>query len=390
MKKLQLPDLLERDALSFLFYQVPQILVDDEAFSSLDGWAIILYSLMLNRLGLSVKNSENFKDENGRLYIIFTIEEVMRRCKCGKNVAIKLMKQLEEVGLIEKKIQGLGRPALIYVKNFAYYKSEKTESENTNNTEEFKKQTSDVYKINSRSLKNKPRKVYKVNRSNINHSKTNHSNIESINQGRANPESFDNPPTTEKEETTRYDTIDNNEKEEVINNTTMADNSDALINILKSDDIPKTVADNISLDELIADDSDKKDKITELYNIVCDVLNNNKSPTIRINKQPVPIATVKCHFAQLNKSHILYVLHCLEKNAHNIKTNSKAYITTSLFHSIRTIDSYKSYNDSVFASAKDTHENQSSFDIQKFFERAVNKSYINIYDDISDFSFQSV
>jgi predicted transcriptional regulator len=134
MNKLNLPDLAESDALSFLFYQVPQALVDDEAFSGLDGWAILLYSLMLNRVGLSVKNSEHFKDEDGRLYIIFTVDEVMTRCRCGKNVAIKLIQQLEDIGLVEKKRQGLGRPSLIYVKNFAYYKTE--------HSQKFKKQTS--------------------------------------------------------------------------------------------------------------------------------------------------------------------------------------------------------------------------------------------------------
>ena len=99
MEKLKLPDVSETEALSFLFYQVPQALVDDETFNGLDGWAIILYSLMLNRAGLSVKNSENFKDGDGRLYIIFTVEEVMKRCRCGKNAAIKITKQLEDIGL---------------------------------------------------------------------------------------------------------------------------------------------------------------------------------------------------------------------------------------------------------------------------------------------------
>ena len=371
MEKLKLAYLTVNSAKSYAFFMVPQELVGNPAFDSIDYGSKLFYGLTLNRASLSATNPD-FIDEKGNVYIIYTVEQVMEDMRCSTKTAVKMFKQLEDIGLIERYKQGQGKPAIIYVKDFST----------------LQVQTCKKYK--SRSGGNTSQEVEKVQRSNTNQKKTNNSKTESINQGRANSESFDKPPTTEKEETTRYDTIDNNEKEEVINNTTMADNTDALLNILKSDDIPQTIANNISLDELIDEHSDKTDKITELYNIVCEVLNNNKSPTVRINKQPVPAVTVKHHFAQLNKSHILYVLHCLEKNAHNIKTNSKAYITTSLFHSIRTIDYYQSYSNSAFMSDNDTQENQSSFDINKFFERAVKKSYINLDDDNSDSTFQSV
>ena len=373
MENLNLPYLKINSAKSYAFCMIPQELLDNPAFDGVDYGSKILYGRMLNRASLSAKNPD-FIDEKGNVYIIYTVEQVMADMRCSNKTAIKMLKQLDEIGLIEKKRQGLTKPNIIYVKDFSGVDLQKCK------------------KYTSGSEKNTQQRVKKVHTNNINHSKTNNSKTESINQGSAKPESFDKPPTAEKEETTRYDTIDNIENENFINinNTTTTDNTEPLIDILKSDNIPKTIADNISLDELVDEHSDKKDRITELYNIVCDVLNNNKSLTIRINKQPVPIDTVKCHFAQLNKSHIVYVLHCLEKNAHNIKTNSKAYITTSLFHSIRTIDYYQSYSNSAFKSDNDTQENQSSFDINKFFERAVKKSYINLDDDISASSFQSV
>ena len=55
------------------------------------------------------------------MYIIFTVEEVMELMCCKTQKAVKLMKELDAdggIGLIEKKRLGLGKPNVIYVKNF--------------------------------------------------------------------------------------------------------------------------------------------------------------------------------------------------------------------------------------------------------------------------------
>ena len=76
-----------------------------------------LYGILLDRMGLSVKNG--WLDEQGRVYIIFPVQEVMDALGCADNKAIKLFRELEKFGLIERKRRGLGKPNLIYVKNFA-------------------------------------------------------------------------------------------------------------------------------------------------------------------------------------------------------------------------------------------------------------------------------
>lgn len=301
MNKLYLPDLTETEAVSFLFYQIPQALVDDEAFSDLDGWAIILYSLMLNRAGLSVKNSENFKDENGRLYIIFTVEEVMKRCRCGKNVAIKIMQQLEDIGLIEKKRQGLGKPSLIYVKNFSCYKSETTQM--------FKKQTSGVYNSNQRGLKNKPSKVYNINHSNIN--LKNHNNLSKINSI--------NPART------RADKIDSNAIKDEVKN-------------------------RICLEALQRKYYDRQKELQEIYEIIVEVLVSKKE-SFRIAKEDMPAATVKQAFAVLDDEHIKYAMECLRKTTTQV-TSIKSYLQTTLWNATKTIN-----NHYVLESQKDIYEN---------------------------------
>ena len=79
--------------------------------------AKVLYGLLLNRMGLSVKNG--WKDEEGRAYIIFTVEAIMEHLGCSNKKAVGLLRELDEkADLIERRRQGQGRPSLIYVKTF--------------------------------------------------------------------------------------------------------------------------------------------------------------------------------------------------------------------------------------------------------------------------------
>ena len=101
----------------FSYFRVPQILFRDIKFKDLSTDAKTLYGILLDRMGLSVKNG--WLDEQGRVYIIFPVQEVMDALGCADNKATKLFRELEKFGLIERKRRGLGKPDLIYVKNFA-------------------------------------------------------------------------------------------------------------------------------------------------------------------------------------------------------------------------------------------------------------------------------
>lgn len=103
----------------FSFYRLPKILITDKRFSGISSDAKILYGVMLERMSLSVKN--RWFDEKNRVYIIFTLEEVMETFACSERKAGRLLGELDTktgIGLIEKKRQGLGKPNLIYLKNF--------------------------------------------------------------------------------------------------------------------------------------------------------------------------------------------------------------------------------------------------------------------------------
>ena len=96
-----------------------------------------LYGILLDRMGLSVKNG--WLDEQGRVYIIFPVQEVMDALGCADNKATKLFRELENAGLVERKRRGLGKPNLIYVKNFAdprFRNREKNDSGNADSGEQ--------------------------------------------------------------------------------------------------------------------------------------------------------------------------------------------------------------------------------------------------------------
>ena len=101
----------------FSFYRVPTALFTDKAYRTVTTDAKVLYGILLRRMELSAKSG--WIDDLGRVYIIFTVDEIKEMLGCGNKKAIQMLSELEDkLGLIERKRQGLGKPNLIYVKNF--------------------------------------------------------------------------------------------------------------------------------------------------------------------------------------------------------------------------------------------------------------------------------
>ena len=101
----------------FSYFRIPKALFQDCRFRQLSTDARTLYGILLDRMSLSVKNG--WLDEQGRVYIIYTVREVQESLCCAEHKAVKLFRELEGIDLIERKRRGLGRPSLIYVKDFS-------------------------------------------------------------------------------------------------------------------------------------------------------------------------------------------------------------------------------------------------------------------------------
>ena len=94
------------EAEQYSFYRVPKTLLTDPRYKSVSIKAKVLYGLLLDRMGLSVRNG--WMDRDRRIYIYFTQEDAMTLMNCGKDQATKLFRELDQggIGLIELKQQG--------------------------------------------------------------------------------------------------------------------------------------------------------------------------------------------------------------------------------------------------------------------------------------------
>lgn len=103
----------------FAFYRIPKLLITSPEFKRVSDSAKLLYGLMLDRMSLSIKNG--WVDDENRAFIYFTTNDVMEQMCCGTEKATKLLAELDVekgIGLIERKKQGQGKPAIVYLKKF--------------------------------------------------------------------------------------------------------------------------------------------------------------------------------------------------------------------------------------------------------------------------------
>lgn len=110
---------LGMDAEQYAFFRIPKLLITEPYFRRLSTNAKLLYGLMLDRMSLSMRNG--WMDDDGYVYIYFTLEEACEQLCCKTDKAVKLFAELDSakgVGLIRRVKQGLGRPAKIYVLRF--------------------------------------------------------------------------------------------------------------------------------------------------------------------------------------------------------------------------------------------------------------------------------
>lgn len=157
----------KHDTLGLTFVQIPKFLFSNPTYSMLSNNAKLMYGLILDRLHLSQKN--HWTEEDGTLYLIYTIEETAKVLNCKKDTAVKVLKELEAVKLIDRKRRGQGLPSIIYVYNISEL-APVSESENT------AVKTSE--KPKSRSQKNRSQEVDKIAPNNTDSNKTDVSNTD--------------------------------------------------------------------------------------------------------------------------------------------------------------------------------------------------------------------
>jgi len=295
------------EAEQYTFYRLPKALFTNNRYKDLSDGAKILYGLMLDRMGLSVKNG--WLDEQDRVYIYFTLEDVQEYMNCKHEKAVKLLAELDTekgISLIERVRQGQGRPAVIYVKKFFDAAEVLTSENRKSGLPDMQK--SRLPKIRSQDFrKSDGNKNYKTNNdfSDIDLNDTDNQSI------------YPASPTTQKQEPPDggIDRIDRRTATEIYRD------------IIKS---------NIEYNALCTDyDSEQ---VTEILELILETVCSSRK-AIHIGGEDFSAEIVKSRFMKLDMFHVEYVLDCLRKNTTKVH-NIKSYLLTALYNAPATISNY--------------------------------------------------
>lgn len=291
-----------KEADQYSFFKIPKILYTDSIFKTLSSDAKVLYSILLDRMSLSMKNG--WLDEENKVFIIFTIDEIEETMNIGRNKAINIMKEIQDFGLIEKKRRGLGKPNIIYVKSFLVetieengkMEEEKNGDRSLNdkfqevskaNLQKFEKQT-------SRNLKNKPQEVSKTNCNKTNINKTKKSDTD-------------------------------------ISKTTSIDKTGCKRKSKKGEggQVEKIIKQNISYFDFMDRDSPTKENIDFIVEIMVDAVESKRD--LKINQTWISYEKIKEKFLSIKKEHIEYILSVLRENTSKI-THFRAYLLSIIYN----------------------------------------------------------
>ena len=93
------------------YVPLPRFLLQDETLWEISNDAKVLYALLLDRASISRQNGYVEPDGTIRLYL--TVEQAQAKLHRSRQSATRIFRELEYSGLIVRRKQGLGRPALI-------------------------------------------------------------------------------------------------------------------------------------------------------------------------------------------------------------------------------------------------------------------------------------
>lgn len=296
-----------KEAEQFSFFRISKLLFTDPIFASLSSDAKVLYGILLDRMNLSMKN--NWIDEENKVYIIFTIEEIAEIMCCATQKATKILQELDDkkgIGLVEKKRLGLGKPNILYVKNFIIQevkdKKEKTYTrEEITNQELCKSKFKNDENHNSGNVNFTKQELCKSQCNKTNLNKTEYSDTEYNNTSPISP----------------------SERRE-IKEDLFSQKQDT-----KMEEITKILKQNIDYSFLVKEQSKNKEKIDFVINLMAETIQGRID--IRINQRMIAYETVKEQFLSLQKEHINYVLLVLDENKRKI-TNLRAYLLSLLYN----------------------------------------------------------
>lgn len=330
------------EAEQFSFYRIPRLLIKDARFRELSSDAKLLYGLMLDRLAMSIKNG--WFDEENRAYIHYTLDNIMEDLGCAREKCAKVIAELDSkkgIGLIEKKRQGLGKPDIIYVKNFATLDTGKEPDRgaespsDADGSAEVRKSNFKKFDIQtSRSSEIELQEIGKSNFQKFGNQTSRNSETELAEVREPNP-NYNNTNYTDLSYTNPINQSDMGEREvepgKLDNDKIdMMDDVNAYMEIIKE---------NIEYEHHMKyGEWQDKGLYEELYDVICEIV-CVKRRTVKVNGEDYPYELVKSKFLKLNSSHLEYVISSMRETTTKI-TNIRAYMVTALYNAPNTMNHY--------------------------------------------------
>ena len=246
---------------------------------------------------MNLSAANGWLDQAGRVYIIFTVEEIMSALSCGNKKAVSLLAELEQkAGLIERKRQGLGKPNLIYVKNFTgVYVDKSVDNYVDSNSQKCQKDTSGSVE--------RP--------------------FQEVSERHGN--------NTDLKETDSNDT-------DLFSSFRMKGRDSEGIELRRS--YEEYFREQLGYVYLVQEYPYETESLEEILGLLVDTCCTARK-LIRIAGDDKPVDVVKSQFMKLTGEHIHFVLSCLKENTTKVR-NMKQYLLTALYNAPLTISNYYS------------------------------------------------
>ena len=297
------------EAEQYAFYRVPKLLSTGEQFRTLSMEAKLLYGILLDRVSLSLRNG--WVDEQNHVYIIYTIEQIMQEMNCSNKKAVTMLSELEKkVALIEKKRQGLGKPNLIYVKNFFTANQSDCEYEQkeiipiVDNSEKETPEMSNVH----------PQKCKNDTSGSVEATFVEMSEVHGIKTNINNTDFSDTNPISSYPQ---------------MGNDAMRASYTAYRNYFMN---------HLEMDALLSDKPSDRDMADGIIDILVETCCTTK-PTVWVSGTEIPTEVVRGKLMKLSMEHIQYVIHCFNENTTKVR-NIRQYLLAALYNAPTTISPF--------------------------------------------------
>ena len=297
----------------FSFIRIPRVLLVDQLFSPLSIQSKILYGVLLDRMGISMRNG--WFDELNRVYIIYQISEIQEDLGFSKKKAIDYLTELEQFGLVEKKRRGRGLLSILYVKSFM---------------------TRDAISRSVETGTSEP--IISISRG---------AEIDTSRGSQIAP--LEVPESTLLEVPKSAPLMSNNN----INNTYMSNIPSNQILSTEGTEVQsgcdedemrgvrayaEIISENMELEILKQNHKYDVELLDGIYDLILEVV-VSKSPTTVIASNEYPTELVKSKFLKLTSMHVEYVMDCFNQNSTKVR-NIKKYLLAALFNAPSTISGY--------------------------------------------------